>query len=152
MYLQRCYPLATFIGTVSGGTNGNVTNVTLPGGILASFTGLGKTKKKNKRLIFKSKKKTKIRLYSRNWRTTSTKGNQTISHYWTNNWRIEDEEGWNTCWRGPILGWQIKSTITTKVSLLVINCDTQSFRIQIINKWMNRTSLDNCPQKKDKFN
>jgi len=40
LYLSACTEV-TFVGTASNGANGNVTNCSLPGGILVAFTGLG---------------------------------------------------------------------------------------------------------------
>src|SRR5690242_14051484 len=40
LYLEACTDV-TFIGTPTNGANGNVTNCSLPGGILVGFTGLG---------------------------------------------------------------------------------------------------------------
>jgi C-terminal processing protease CtpA/Prc len=38
LYLKECGNV-TFIGTTSSGSNGNVTNLALPGGVLVGFTG-----------------------------------------------------------------------------------------------------------------
>jgi C-terminal processing protease CtpA/Prc len=40
LYLEKCENVR-FVGTASNGTNGNITNCILPGGVLVSFTGLG---------------------------------------------------------------------------------------------------------------
>jgi len=47
LYLASC-PNVVFVGQTTAGSNGNVTNVALPGGVVVSFTGLGMKKKTNK--------------------------------------------------------------------------------------------------------
>jgi hypothetical protein len=42
LYLERSLRSVAFIGTPTAGSNGNVTNISLPGGVLVSFTALGR--------------------------------------------------------------------------------------------------------------
>jgi C-terminal processing protease CtpA/Prc len=41
LYLESCVSDIVFVGSASNGANGNITNCSLPGGILVGFTGLG---------------------------------------------------------------------------------------------------------------
>lgn len=50
LYLEKCCENITFIGQCTNGTNGNVSNISLPGNVTVTFTGLGASHSNGERL------------------------------------------------------------------------------------------------------